>query len=49
MGESDGEHSTHLPWAQAFECVELADQLRDFVTAANEQNLNRLAAVLRGT
>jgi uncharacterized protein YndB with AHSA1/START domain len=43
----DGEHNTHLAWVQAFESVELVGQLRDFVTAANEQNLNRLEAVLR--
>lgn len=42
-----GSHDTHLTWEQAFESAEMADKLRDFVTPANEQNLDRLEAVLR--
>ncbi|MFN3440561.1 MAG: SRPBCC domain-containing protein [Acidovorax sp.] len=43
-----GDQDTHLTWEQAFESAEMADKLRDFVTQANEQNLDRLEAVLRG-
>lgn len=42
----EGEHSTRLAWAQSFESVEFVDKLREFVTAANEQNLDRLEGVL---
>ncbi len=41
----EGEHSL-LAWAQSLENVEFVDKLRDFATAANEQKLDRLEAVL---
>jgi uncharacterized protein YndB with AHSA1/START domain len=37
---------TALEWAQAFEDREVADRIRHIVEPANEQNLDRLAAVL---
>lgn len=40
-----GEH-TVLHWAQAFESPEMADKLRPLVEGANEQNLDRLQALL---
>jgi uncharacterized protein YndB with AHSA1/START domain len=40
----------HLTWTQAFEDPEVAAAVRHIVEPANEQNLNRLSAVLaRGT
>lgn len=41
-----GEHHTHLAWAQEFASAELATRLRELVIPANEQNLDRLEAVL---
>lgn len=38
---------TRLVWRQRFETAEEADRLRPFVAPANEQNLDRLEAVLR--
>ena len=37
---------THLGWAQEFETAELAAKLRGFCQTANEENLDRLQAVL---
>ncbi len=37
---------THLCWVQKFETAELAARLRSICEPANEQNLNRLEAVL---
>jgi uncharacterized protein YndB with AHSA1/START domain len=37
---------TTLEWAQEFEDGEVADRIRHIVEPANEQNLNRLQAVL---
>lgn len=37
---------THLTWIQEFETPELADKLRAICEPANEQNLDRLQAVL---
>lgn len=39
---------THLAWAQAFESAEVAARLRAVCEPANEQNLDRLEAVLSG-
>jgi hypothetical protein len=44
LAARDGE--TALEWAQAFEDREVADRIRHIVEPANEQNLDRLAAVL---
>ena len=44
------EAGTDVVWRQTFDTVEHYGQLAGFVSAANEQNLERLAAeVLRGT
>jgi len=37
---------THLTWVQEFESPETADQLRHICEPANEQNLDRLQALL---
>lgn len=42
-----GEH-THLTWIQEFESQEVAAKLRHIVVPANEQNLDRLEALLAG-
>lgn len=39
---------THLAWLQEFESAEVADELRAIVVPANEQNLDRLEALLAG-
>lgn len=41
-----GDAQTHLDWAQAFDSAEVANKLRALVEPANEQNLDRLQAVL---
>jgi len=38
--------TTHLSWAQQFETPEIATQLRPICNPANEQNLDRLEALL---
>ncbi|MGC4003288.1 MAG: SRPBCC domain-containing protein [Pirellulales bacterium] len=38
---------THLSWVQEFENAETAAKIRAFIGDANEQNLNRLEAVLK--
>jgi uncharacterized protein YndB with AHSA1/START domain len=38
---------TRLTWTMVFETVEEADRVREFVPAANEQNLDRLEALLK--
>jgi uncharacterized protein YndB with AHSA1/START domain len=45
---AEGE-GTRVRWVQEFESPERAEQLRRFVEPANEQNLDRLAAVLRSS
>jgi uncharacterized protein YndB with AHSA1/START domain len=40
------DHGTTISWAQAFESAVLAERLRHIVEPANEQNLDRLEAVL---
>jgi uncharacterized protein YndB with AHSA1/START domain len=42
------EAGTHLVWAQEFETAAMAEQLRGICDPANEQNLDRLQAVLAG-
>jgi uncharacterized protein YndB with AHSA1/START domain len=42
-----GNH-THLAWAQAFDTPEMARQLQSICVPGNEQNLDRLEAVLAG-
>ncbi|HLL51899.1 MAG TPA: SRPBCC domain-containing protein [Myxococcaceae bacterium] len=37
---------THLAWVQEFESPEVAAKMRDFIATANEQNLDRLEALL---
>ena len=37
---------TELTWRMRFDTVEEADRVREFVVAANEQNFDRLAAML---
>jgi uncharacterized protein YndB with AHSA1/START domain len=37
---------THLTWVQEFESAEIAEQLRPICDPANEQNLDRLQALL---
>jgi len=37
---------THLTWVQEFESPEVAEQLRTICVPANEQNLDRLEALL---
>jgi hypothetical protein len=39
---------TAIEWAQEFEDGAVADRIRHIVEPANEQNLNRLQAVLAG-
>ena len=39
---------THLTWDQEFESSQVAEQLRPICDPANEQNLDRLQAVLAG-
>ena len=39
---------TEIDWIQEFEDSEVADRIRHIVEPANEQNLNRLQAVLAG-
>lgn len=39
---------TAIEWAQEFEDAAVADRIRHIVEPANEQNLNRLQAVLAG-
>jgi len=39
-------HQTHLTWTQEFETPELAARLRAICAPANEQNLDRLQALL---
>ncbi|CAN5200964.1 SRPBCC domain-containing protein [soil metagenome] len=39
---------THLTWDQKFESAEVAEQLRPICDPANEQNLDRLQALLAG-
>ena len=46
-GKADDDQ-THLVWAQAFESPEMATKLRPIVGPANEQNLDRLEALLAG-
>lgn len=41
-----GEHHTQVAWGQQFESAELAEQVRAVCIPANEQNLDRLEAVL---
>jgi uncharacterized protein YndB with AHSA1/START domain len=45
--ETHGEQ-THLTWVQEFESPEVAAKMRPIVAAANEQNLDRLEALLAG-
>ncbi|QEL16660.1 SRPBCC domain-containing protein [Limnoglobus roseus] len=40
---------THLVWAQEFDSREIAEKLRPICDPANEQNLDRLQAVLAGS
>ena len=40
-------NSTVLSWRQVFDTVEHYDQISKFVSQANEQNLDRLAAVVK--
>jgi hypothetical protein len=37
---------THLAWVQEFESPDVAAKLRRFIETANEQNLDRLEALL---
>ncbi|HEX8325105.1 MAG TPA: SRPBCC domain-containing protein [Tepidisphaeraceae bacterium] len=46
-GKADDDQ-THLVWVQAFESPEMAAKLRPIVGPANEQNLDRLEALLAG-
>jgi len=39
--ETEGNHTTRLTWHMAF-AAPLADDIRDFITNANEQNFDRL-------
>jgi len=39
---------THLAWDQEFESPEMAERMRPLCETANEQNLDRLQAVLAG-
>lgn len=43
-----GPDATRVTWEQAFESAALAERLRPIVGPANEQNLDRLTAVLAG-
>lgn len=40
------ESGTQVTWVSVFENEEFAEKLRDFLESANEQNLQRLAAVV---
>lgn len=40
---------THLSWVQEFESADVAEKMRPLSWTANEQNLDRLEAVLSGT
>ena len=42
------EGKTHLGWVQQFESAEVADKLRSICEPANEENLDRLEALLAG-
>ncbi len=42
---ADGDQ-THLTWVQEFENLEFASRMREFLSTANEQNLDRLEAAL---
>ena len=42
---ADGD-KTHLTWVQQFENLDFASRMRDFLTNANGENLDRLEAVL---
>lgn len=44
---SPAANGTHLEFRQVFESAEECSRIRSFVTEANEQNLDRLEAVLR--
>lgn len=44
LAAEDG--ATRLSWVQAFESPEAAERLRAFVAGANEENLDRLEALL---
>ena len=44
----EGEHRTRLSWRQRFDTREHFERVKSIVTEANEQNLDRLAAELRG-
>ncbi|MBL9202952.1 MAG: SRPBCC family protein [Opitutaceae bacterium] len=46
LAETDG--GTELTWRMLFDDPAEAARLREFIAAANEQNLDRLAAVLAG-
>jgi uncharacterized protein YndB with AHSA1/START domain len=46
---SDETGGTRLMWTMVFEKEEEADRVRAFVPAANEQNLDRLEALLKAT
>ena len=39
---------THLTWVQEFESPDVAASLRGLIIPANEQNLDRLQALLAG-
>jgi uncharacterized protein YndB with AHSA1/START domain len=39
---------THLKWVQEFETAEMAARMRPICEPANEQNLDRLEAILKG-
>jgi uncharacterized protein YndB with AHSA1/START domain len=39
---------THLAWVQEFDTAEMAAKIRPLSQSANEENLNRLQAVLAG-
>ncbi|HEU0119057.1 MAG TPA: SRPBCC domain-containing protein [Bryobacteraceae bacterium] len=43
------DNGTELTWAQRFETSEVAEQFRPLAATANEQNLDRLTAVLTKT
>ena len=47
MTLTDEGGGTRLTWTMEFEKVEEADRVREFVPAANEQNLDRLECVLK--
>ncbi len=47
LAQTDG--GMLLTWAQAFDTREMADRVRSIVEPANEQNLDRLQALLRSS